>query len=132
MYFIAVIIIILITLTFVFFASGAENEKNIQFLNECGWQVDKNCIEAAEIIIPNPFDNVYENYNKMQKASGFDLEPYKGKKGIRYTYIVTNYPIKINEEVRANVICINGNPIGGDICTVSLNGFMHGLKDVLR
>lgn len=132
MYLIAVITIIFITVIFVLFASGAENENNIRFLNECGWSVESKCIETAEIIIPNPFDLVYESYNKMQLKSGFDLSPYKGKKGVRYTYKVVNYPVKVNEEVRANVICIDGKPVGGDICTVSLGGFMHGLREILQ
>lgn len=132
MYLIAVITIIFFTVVFVLFASGAENEDNIRFLNECGWTVEDRCIESAEIIIPDPFDRVYESYNEMQLKSGFDLRPYKGKKGTRYTYRVVNYPVKINEEVRANVICIDGKIVGGDICTVSINGFMHGLRDILK
>lgn len=131
MYFAAVIIIACLTAFFLLFASGAENETNIQFLKECGWSVENKCIETAEITIPDPFDLVYESYNNMQIRSGFDLSPYKGRKGIRYTYRVVNYPLKMNEEIRANVICIDGNPVGGDICTVSANGFMHGLREFL-
>lgn len=128
MYLAAVCAVIFVTVVFIVFASGADDAENIKFLNECGWSVESRCIESAEIIIPDPFDKVYENYNRIQLQSGFDLRPYRGKKGIRYTYIVVNYPFEVNEEVRANVICIDGVPVGGDICTVSINGFMHGLK----
>ena len=130
MYLAAVIIIICLTAVFLLFASGAENETNIQFLNDCGWSVESESIESSPITIPDPFDNVYENYNNMQLRSGFDLRPYKGKKGVRYTYRVVNYPIKLKDEIRANVICIDGKPVGGDICTVSANGFMHGLREL--
>ena len=128
MYLAAVCAVIFVTVVFVMFASGADDAKNIKFLNECGWSVESECIESSEIIIPDPFDKVYENYNRLQLQSGFDLRPYKGMKGMRYTYRVVNYPLEVNEEVRANVIVIDGEPVGGDICTVSINGFMHGLR----
>lgn len=132
MYFAAVFAVICVTVVFVLFASGADDAANIKFLNECGWSVESRCMESAEIIIPNPFDRVYENYNAIQLQAGFDLRPYRGKTGVRYTYRVVNYPFEVNGEVRANVICIDGEPVGGDICTVSAEGFMHGLKNFAR
>ena len=76
MYLIAVISIIFITAVFALFASGADDEANIRFLADCGWEVENRCIESAEVIIPDPFDKVYERYNEMQLKSGFDLRPY--------------------------------------------------------
>ena len=131
MYVLAIIIIALITVAFVVFASDVDNE-NVRFLAQFGWRIDEECFDSTDIIIPDPFDRVYENYNKIQLQSGFDLRPYKGMKGKRYTYKVLNYPVKVNEDVYANVIWIDSVPIGGDICTFSLDGFMHGLKDVLH
>lgn len=128
MYFAAIVIIIFTTLAFILFASGADNNANIEFLKSYGWEVDTKPIDEAEVIIPNPFDLVYENYNKLQLEAGLDLEPYKGMHGKRYTYTVTNYPEDVGEEVRANVICIDGEAVAGDIMTVSLRGFMHSLK----
>ena len=128
MYLISVMIILTVTLAFVFFASGAEDEGNIEFLKSYGWEVDGRCVDEAEVIIPKPFDAVYESYNKLQKRAGLDLEPYMGKRGRRYTYIVTNYPREVGEEVRANVLCIDGERVAGDIMTVSANGFMHSLN----
>jgi len=85
-------------------------------------------------IINTLFDRVYENYNDIQLKAGLDLRPYMGMKGVRYTYIVENYPKDVGEEVRANVICINNEPVGGDIMTVSIRGFIHSLNfdDSLR
>lgn len=127
MYFAAVVIIIVTTLAFVLFASGESDVNNISFLKSYGWEVKGRAIEEAEIIIPDPFDRVYENYNKLQLRAGLDLSTYKGMHGMRYTYIVENYPVDVGEQVRANVLCINGEPVGGDIMTVSLRGFMHSL-----
>ena len=134
MYFISVVIIIGTTLMFVLFASGETDTNNIVFLKGYGWEVRTKSVEKEDIIIPKPFDRVYENYNDIQLKAGLDLRPYMGMKGVRYTYIVENYPKDVGEEVRANVICINNEPVGGDIMTVSIRGFIHSLNfdDSLR
>ena len=134
MYFISVVIIIVTTLMFVLFASGETDTNNIVFLKGYGWEVRTKSVEKEDIIIPKPFDRVYENYNDIQLKAGLDLRPYMGTKGVRYTYIVENYPKDVGEEVRANVICINNEPVGGDIMTVSIRGFIHSLNfdDSLR
>ena len=134
MYFISVVIIIVTTLMFVLFASGETDTNNIVFLKGYGWEVRTKSVVKEDIIIPKPFDRVYENYNDIQLKAGLDLRPYMGMKGVRYTYIVENYPKDVGEEVRANVICINNEPVGGDIMTVSIRGFIHSLNfdDSLR
>ena len=134
MSFISVVIIIVTTLMFVLFASGETDTNNIVFLKGYGWEVRTKSVEKEDIIIPKPFDRVYENYNDIQLKAGLDLRPYMGMKGVRYTYIVENYPKDVGEEVRANVICINNEPVGGDIMTVSIRGFIHSLNfdDSLR
>lgn len=134
MYFISVVIIIVTTLMFVLFASGETDTNNIVFLKGYGWEVRTKSVEKEDIIIPKPFDRVYENYNDIQLKAGLDLRPYMGMKDVRYTYIVENYPKDVGEEVRANVICINNEPVGGDIMTVSIRGFIHSLNfdDSLR
>ena len=134
MYFISVVIIIVTTFMFVLFASGETDTNNIVFLKGYGWEVRTKSVEKEDIIIPKPFDRVYENYNDIQLKAGLDLRPYMGMKGVRYTYIVENYPKDVGEEVRANVICINNEPVGGDIMTVSIRGFIHSLNfdDSLR
>ena len=134
MYFISVVIIIVTTLMFVLFASGETDTNNIVFLKGYGWEVRTKAVEKEDIIIPKPFDRVYENYNDIQLKAGLDLRPHMGMKGVRYTYIVENYPKDVGEEVRANVICINNEPVGGDIMTVSIRGFIHSLNfdDSLR
>ena len=134
MYFISVVIIIVTTLMFVLFASGETDTNNIVFLKGYGWEVRTKSVEKEDIIIPKPFDRVYENYNDIQLKAGLDLRPYMGMKGVRYTYIVENYQKDVGEDVRANVILINNEPVGGDIMTVSIRGFIHSLNfdDSLR
>ncbi len=124
-YFIAVIVIASITALCVAFG-GADH--NVAFLEDYGWKVNKDCIDKENIKIPEKFDDVYAAYNDLQKQAGLDLSPYCGKKGVRYTYLVENYPEKTDEPVRANVICVDAKPVAGDIMTVSLGGFMHSLN----
>lgn len=128
MYFTAVVVIIIIAVSFVVFASDSDSSKSVDLLNNYGWVVDKKPVDRAEIIIPEPFDLVYKNYNEIQLEAGLDLTPYMGMSGRRYTYTVKNYPEDVGETVFANVICINGEPVAGDVMTVSLSGFMHSLK----
>lgn len=134
LYFLSVVTILAVTFMFVYFASGAEDEGNVEFLKSYGWTVEKTAVETEEITIPVPFDKVYENYNVLQKKAGLDLASYMGMHGKRYTYIVKNYPAEVNGEVRANVICIDGKCVAGDIMTVSAEGFMHSLlfEDAVR
>ena len=126
-YCVCVITIIVITvLSLILFKDNSS--ANIDFLKSYGWKVQKEEIESEEITIPRVFDEVYNNNNLLQKQAGLDLEKYKGKKAVRYTYLVLNYPREVNEDVRANVICVKGVPVAGDIMTVSLGGFMHSLN----
>jgi len=104
------------------------NEKRVKFLNSFGWQVESNPIEVVEVNIPQTFNAVYNNYNAIQKKQGFDLSGYKGKRVKRWTYKITNYAGVI-DEVRANLLIYDDKVIGGDVSTVALNGFMHGLKE---
>ena len=126
-YVITVAVIIIIGAVCIVFASD-EDEKNIDFLESYGWRVDENHIEKEALKIPDIFDEVYNNYNALQKLSGLDLSDYKGKDAIRYTYIVKNFPQKTDQAVRANVLCVDQNPVPGDIMTVKIDGFMYSLS----
>jgi len=127
LYFISVVLILLIT---GFFIAGADrtNQQNILFLQKFGWKISDQPIECEEILLPEQFDQTYHTYNELQLQIGMDLLPYRGKKCTRYTYLVLNYPKEVDEPVRANIICYRNKPIGGDIMTVSLAGFMHSLN----
>ncbi|MCD8390655.1 MAG: DUF4830 domain-containing protein [Firmicutes bacterium] len=113
---------------FALFSDGGVNGANVRFLGSLGIEVQKKPVEVVDIRIPEPFDLVYESYNDLQIEGGFDLRPYAGMSGTRYTYIVTNFPEDVGEEVRANVICVGRKQVGGDVMTVSLGGFMLPLN----
>jgi len=109
------------------FTDVKTNEDRINFLKQFGWQVEEKAIEIMEVQIPEEFDSVYENYNKIQSELGLNLHKYKGQRVKRYTYRVLNYPKKDKGEVRANILIYKDRVVAGDIMTTALDGFMHSL-----
>ena len=102
-------------------------QERIAFLKNLGWEAEETPLEVSEVIIPEEFDPVYEKYNAIQKAQSFDLLKYRGKRVKRYTYSISNYP-EYNGPVVANILAYQGKIIGGDICSLALDGFMHGFS----
>lgn len=106
--------------------SAANSQERIAFLSQFGWRVSDEPTQVVEIIIPNEFSAVYENYNNIQKQDGFDLKDYSGKRVKCWTYQVVNYPsYEESDLIFANVLVYEGRVIGGDICSVQIDGFMH-------
>lgn len=103
------------------------NDDRIEFIGHFGWEVKDEPTDIVEVVIPPKFDEVYENYNNIQKHQGFDLEKQQGKRVKRYSYIVTNYP-DYPDEVKINLLVLGTKVVGGDVCSTSLDGFMHGFS----
>lgn len=101
------------------------NNSRIDFLGQFNIKVKPEPIETTTIKIPIQFNKVYENYNKIQKENGLDLAKYKGKTCTKYTYSVLNYKDK-PDDVRANIFVFENKVIAGDICSLEIDGFMHG------
>lgn len=97
------------------------------FLETYGWQVSATPKEIEEVTIPKEFNRVYTIYNDLQLAQGFDLTPYAGKAVKRYTYEIYNYP-DLPKGVVGNLLIYNNSVIGGDVCSVAIDGFMHGFS----
>ncbi|MGN0526009.1 MAG: DUF4830 domain-containing protein [Acutalibacteraceae bacterium] len=104
-----------------------------EFVSSFGWAVESEPVEVKTVVIPDKFDDVYNNYNKIQLEQGYDLSEYCGKEVERYTFKVVNYPGFENDgTIRANVLVYEGVVIGGDVCSVRLDGFMHGFEAVKK
>ena len=103
-----------------------DNQTRVDFLNRLGWQVGSYAAEVAEVVIPLEFDEVYQNYNQIQQEQGFDLTQYAGRQVKRYSYEVFNHPSG-DQYVRANLLVYREKLVAGDVCSLQLNGFMHGL-----
>ncbi|MDR0930520.1 MAG: DUF4830 domain-containing protein [Clostridiales bacterium] len=84
-----------------------------------GYSVGDEPIEVADVNIPSEFDAVYTNYNKIMRQAGYDLTPYKGKLCVRVTYYNERTPGE-----RLDILIYKGKIIGGDRCTVALDGYM--------
>lgn len=105
--------------------NAKDNNERINFLSQFGWEVANEPTEVVTVTIPSEFNSTYEKYNDIQKEQGLDLYKYREKTCTRYTYQVLNYK-DASSGVRANLLVINEKVIGGDISSVTLNGFIHG------
>lgn len=105
-------------------------QKRVDYINSLGYKTDSK-EEAKDIVIPANFNDVYNNYNEIQKQQGFDLSKYKGKNATLYTYNILNY--EDNDNVVANLIVLDGVLIGADLCDVSADdGFLVALNEQNR
>lgn len=108
--------------------SAKNSEERLRFISQYGWEVDEEPAEVRDVAIPEEFDDVYTNYNEIQLSQGFDLTEYAGMRVKRWTYIIRNYPEYSAEDdcIRINILIYDGIVIGGDVCSIKLDGFMHG------
>jgi len=81
---------------------------------------------VEELLIPEEFDETYNDYLKLQADQGFDLTKYRGKRVKRYAYEIKNYPTG-ETGVQAGLLLYRNTVIGGEILSAQLNGFIHGL-----
>jgi hypothetical protein len=105
--------------------AAKSNAERVAYLAELGWEVKAEPVEQREIVIPQEFSVVFENYNELQKQQGFDLKRFAGKSAMLYSYEVTNYPS--SDIVLADLYIINNRVVAGDIHSTALDGFMHTL-----
>ncbi len=93
-------------------------------LKNFGWEVDETSEVLREVSIPDPLDTVYIKYNALQAPCGLNLEPYRGRKAICYTYLARNFPYPVSEPVYINLLVCEGTLIAGDCMSNAIDGFM--------
>ncbi len=103
------------------------NDDRVAYLEYYGWQVNPEPIAVEELLIPEEFDETYEEYLELQTSQGFDLTEYCGKRVKRYTYEITNYPTG-EAGVQAALLIYKNAVVGGEVLSPQLNGFLHGLE----
>ena len=108
-------------------AMAETDEQRRAFLASCGRELAADPVEIRQVIIPEVFNEVYTQYNAMQKEQGFDLTRYRGKTARRWTDEVTNYP-GTESRIYADLLIYDGRIIGGSIGTREADGFMHGFR----
>ena len=108
-------------------ANLSTNDARVDYLKNLGWEVHAAPAESGQVRIPKESSEVYDRYNDLQKAQGFDLTNYAGKTVARYVYKVTNYP-GATEPVYATLLIYKNKVIGGDIINTAPTGAIQGLQ----
>lgn len=68
----------------------AEDEADVRrFLTACGYSPIEFLFQT-EVTVPKNWNEVYTEYNELQRQQGFDLVPYKGKPAVEYEYFVND------------------------------------------
>lgn len=104
------------------------NEDRVAYLEKLGWVVDEQPVSTEEVLIPDEWNDIFENYNAKQQEQGFDLERYRNKRVSRIVYSVKNHPSG-QENVEVELLCHKNSIIAGRVqCPSGENGFEHGLS----
>lgn len=103
---------------------GSTNAKRTEYIKCLGIEPDDSNVSSKEITIPQDFNEVYKEYNRLQKKAGFDLSRYKGEAATVYNYNICGSDRELHLIVCKNKI------IGGDIADISFNGKMLPLKKI--
>lgn len=111
---------------------GSTSGARTAFINSCGWETDATHCDLKEVRIPVEFDEVYEEYNKLQLQQGFDLRPYRAHSVKQYTYLIHNYRDEGSgtclPDIYANLLVEDGRIIGADITSGEAGSFIAALR----
>lgn len=68
----------------------AEDEADVErFLTSCGYSSIEFLFQT-EVTVPKNWNDIYTEYNELQRQQGFDLVPYKGETVEEYVYFVND------------------------------------------
>ena len=105
----------------------SDNDSRVSFLKGFGWEVTTSPVESSQVRVPTDMTEVFDRYNQLQQAQGYDLSNYAGKKVMRYVYKVTNYP-GATDPVYATVLVYKNQIIGGDVTNTASGGKIQSFK----
>lgn len=89
-------------------------------------EINESGIDSEKIILPVKFNQIYENYNRLQKNIGCDLSEYRGKECVKYSAEIIN-DNEDYETIMTILVC-NEHFIGGDISSTDYNGKIISLN----
>ena len=107
--------------------TATDNDSRVSFLKSFGWEVTTSPVESGQVRIPTETTEVYDRYNQLQQAQGYDLTQYAGKRALRYVYKITNYP-GATDPVFAPVLVYKNQIIGGDITNTASGGRIQSFQ----
>ncbi len=58
---------------------GETNSQRVTFLAQYGWEVEEEPVEIRDVTIPEEFDQVYQQYNEVQKSQGMESDTLCGE-----------------------------------------------------
>ena len=96
-----------------------------EILRSLGYEVSEPPLEVVSVRLAEENSPVFQNYNRLQQESGFDLSPYAGKEVTRMTYTYQEGDLTW----RLNLLFDGDTFIGGDRCSVKLDGVMLPLSN---
>lgn len=88
----------------------ASAQDGVAYLKTLGYTATAG--DVREITVPQKMDAILTAYNTVQKAAGFDLKPYLGKKVMCYTLTVDDYQ---GAPATAHIFTFENRVVGGDI-----------------
>lgn len=105
----------------------SSQSQRVAYLEEWGWEVEEAPLSTQTLQIPAVLDESYEAYMALQTNQGFpSLAQFQGELVERYTYTITNYPTG-EEGMQVNLLLHQGEVIGGEVLSPTVNGILHGL-----
>ena len=108
-------------------ATVSDNDSRVAFLKSFGWEVTTSPVESGQVRIPTESTEIFDRYNQLQQAQGYDLSQHAGKKVMRYVYKVTNYP-GATDPVYATVLVHKNQIIGGDVTNTAAGGRIQSFQ----
>ncbi len=121
----------LIAVIFALFSvDGAENRRNIEFIESFGWRVDDAPADISHMTVPEDMGGVYLIHSEISAVGGSSLTDYRGKTVTRYSYKVINHSGSEKGRIRADVFVYRSDIIAADISDISPGGSTAPISDV--
>ena len=102
-------------------------EGRCAYLAALGLRAEPTSEEIREVLLPEDFDALLEEYNCLQLAQGWDLHAAAGRRCLCCSYDLVGFP-DWDGRVIATLYLFRGRPIGGDLHTASADGFIRPLR----
>ncbi len=107
--------------------SGSLDNLVMDFLKTNGWQLDEASLSSDEILFTFENSEALKEYSDLQESQGFLISEYIGKRVIRFSCNILNYPGYFSDNsIYANVFVFDDKIIAADICSVKIDGFLQG------
>ena len=103
-----------------------KNEDRLYYLREQGLEAVEEPISIQKIRLPEEFPPVLEEYARLQREQGFELERYRGEEITVYTYELRGDTDGVL--LFASLYQYRGRIVAGDVHSPALGGYMGPLR----